>query len=288
MRLRNNLNALFAYSRSEIRGIIILILIICVLLFVRYEIRSRAEPLILDEQEYTHQINNTYNTNRPESDSIISMYNSNSLTTDPNTATYHELVTVGFSSEISNRIIKYRETGGCFNSTDDLLKVYGFDRQKLEVLRKHIIIKSARKSIYPGNESITKCELIEINSADTAEFMQLAGIGKVLSARIIKYRSVLGGFYNTKQLIEVFGIDDSLYTTISNRLIADTLAIQKININLADFNDLKAHPYITYNQAKAILSYRRIMGQFNQVNELLKFNLLSEENYLKVLPYLSF
>lgn len=55
---------------------------------------------------------------------------------------------------------------------------------------------------------------VELNSADTTELKRLRGIGSVLSARIVKYRTKLGGFSSVEELKNVYGLSDETYQSI--------------------------------------------------------------------------
>ena len=46
---------------------------------------------------------------------------------------------------------------------------------------------------------------MDLNTADSTTLMALKGIGPVFSVRIVKYRELLGGYYETAQLQEVYG-----------------------------------------------------------------------------------
>jgi DNA uptake protein ComE-like DNA-binding protein len=85
---------------------------------------------------------------------------------------------------------------------------------------------------------------IDLNIADTSDLSRLPGAGPVLSERIIRYRSALGGFFSPAQLTEVYGISDSLYNCIGNYLLADTMNIQKLDLNSVSLKQLEKHPYI--------------------------------------------
>jgi DNA uptake protein ComE-like DNA-binding protein len=85
----------------------------------------------------------------------------------------------------------------------------------------------------------------------------------------------------------VYGINDSLITTIANNLSVDTSRINKLALNSADYNELKRHPYFTSYEVKAILSYRRLIGPFTAYNELVENYILSEKTFQKVKSYLS-
>jgi competence ComEA-like helix-hairpin-helix protein len=59
---------------------------------------------------------------------------------------------------------------------------------------------------------------INLNAADSMALVMQPGIGPILSARIIKYRNKLGGFYTVAQLKEVHGISDSTFEKISPKI----------------------------------------------------------------------
>lgn len=71
------------------------------------------------------------------------------------------------------------------------------------------------KPYHPKKPKIVKQISIDINKADSIQFTQLYGIGKVFSSRIVRYRSWLGGFHSKEQLEEVYGIDSNLLARIS-------------------------------------------------------------------------
>lgn len=128
----------------------------------------------------------------------------------------------------------------------------------------------------------------DINSADTTLLKKIYGIGPVLSERIVKFRDKLGGFYTTDQLYEVYGLDSSVVSRLLKRcFISDTFQVQKIHLNTSSFKEVNTHPYISYEQTKAILNYRRKHDAFNRVDDLKTYELLDSTTYQKALPYLA-
>ncbi len=93
-----------------------------------------------------------------------------------------------------------------------------------------------------------KKSVTEINSCDSASFEALPGIGPVLSARIVKYRKLIGGFVSVDQLREVYGLPEETFNLVSSGLTVDTLAIKKIKVNKAEFSELIRHPYFQRNE----------------------------------------
>jgi DNA uptake protein ComE-like DNA-binding protein len=136
----------------------------------------------------------------------------------------------------------------------------------------------------PGQEK----KLLDINTCDSADLERLPGIGPVLSARIVKYRNLLGGFVKTDQLKEVYGLPPETFALISGRIFADSSAVKKININKADYKQLIRFPYFGKYQVSAILKYRELKGRIIGMGDLSENKLISAETVGKVRPYLEF
>jgi len=118
--------------------------------------------------------------------------------------------------------------------------------------------------------------------------MELRGIGPVLASRIIKYRTLLGGYYSVDQLKEVYGISDSLFQSIKNNVLVEPAQISRISINEASEGQLSRHPYIGRYRARAIVSYRKTAGCILSVEELVRNKILPEEEKVRMNAYLSF
>ena len=131
-------------------------------------------------------------------------------------------------------------------------------------------------------------ELLELNSSDSAALEALPGIGPVLSARIIRYRNLLGGYASVEQLREVYGLKEETYDLIRNRLRVDISLVRKININTADYKQMIRLPYFTREEVSAILNYREKSGKLEKVDDLVINNLVSQGKIDKLRPYLSF
>lgn len=130
-------------------------------------------------------------------------------------------------------------------------------------------------------------KLIEINSADSTLLMSLYGIGPSFAGRIIKYRSLLGGYHTCNQLLEVYGMDSLRYDGFFKRIWADTSLVRKININTAEFRVLLRHPYLDYDAVKCIVQYRDRHGPFESPAELWKDSVLSQDLKQGLYPYLT-
>ncbi|RKX59198.1 MAG: hypothetical protein DRP29_05115 [Thermodesulfobacteriota bacterium] len=62
-----------------------------------------------------------------------------------NEATFKELKSLpGIGPKIAQRIIKFREKYGPFNSIEDLLKVKGIGKKKLEILKNYLTVEEIK------------------------------------------------------------------------------------------------------------------------------------------------
>ncbi len=164
------------------------------------------------------------------------------------------------------------------------VKQSGFDAAFIVALKNNNQTIALSKTYNKSKQE--KNFVIDINKADTSEFKQIRGIGSKLSARIVKYREALGGFYKIEQLSEVYGIDNLLIEKNKHHFKCENIQLKKININTADYKTLFSHPYISKSQASAIVNYRLQHGEYQSIKDLLKIHILSEAWFQKTEPYL--
>ncbi|MCF8373603.1 MAG: helix-hairpin-helix domain-containing protein [Bacteroidales bacterium] len=207
---------------------------------------------------------------------------------DPNTVEKEKLLQLGIAEWIASNIIKYREKGGFFETKQDLLKIYGIDSVKYQELEPYILLPEEKQitEIRIDTLAVTKGTLlVGLNSADTSLLKKLPGIGDVFALRIVKYRECLGGFVDKKQLLEVYGMQETRYEKIKELVFVDRPAM-KIAINFADQKELQNHPYLNFEQARAIIKFRNKKGSFTSINQLLEEGIVDENSYEKIKYYL--
>lgn len=98
--------------------------------------------------------------------------------------------------------------------------------------------------------------VFELNEADSMDLVQLYNIGPTMARRILRYRSLLGGYCRLEQLKEVYGMDSARYADITPHLTVNPARVVQMDINTASVDELKHHPYLDYYQAKAIVRQR--------------------------------
>lgn len=210
---------------------------------------------------------------------------------NPNLATEKEWQQLGLSPKQAQSIVNYIKKGGRFYRPEDLKKMYVISPKKYEELLPYVVIekKEQKKDGFSTSPYVKKAPvLVNINMADTIQLTDIRGIGPAFARRIARYRERLGGFYNKEQLLEVYGIDTLKFMQIKDQIVLNPSDIKKINVNTADFEDFKRHPYLNFKQMNAIIQYRKQHGDYKNSADLNKILILTPEIIQKIAPYLDF
>ena len=141
---------------------------------------------------------------------------------------------------------------------------------------------------FPKVEKLAKGTIIELNTADSSLLKKIPGIGSSFAKRIISYKNILGGYHRVEQLQEVYGMYEELYEQIVPYIEINPNEISRIAINSSSLDKLRAHPYLNFYQAKAIIEMRKKKGKVEKIEELKLLEEFSEEDIARVLPYLEF
>ncbi|MBA2613194.1 MAG: helix-hairpin-helix domain-containing protein [Bacteroidetes bacterium] len=293
------LNNYFGFNKQQRNGLLVLALISFTLFLVRIiypyfispgNIVIQNLPLIerkLDSS-FEHSAKNysgKYNNNK----NIV-----NRFVFDPNTVSFDQLLQLGFKEKLAKTFLKFREKGFVFKQKKDLQKVFGISDNFYAQLEPYVLIenKSAGEQKNTNNissvstpvKSKTKI-MIELNSADSLMLLEINGVGPTFAKRILKYKSILGGYTNIEQLKEVYGFTDELYEKIRPFVSIDAANIKKIDLNKDDFKTINKHPYLSYELTKTICNWRK-KTPITSAN--IKEIINDEPVYNKLMPYLVF
>jgi len=221
------------------------------------------------------------------------------FTFNPNTLDDAGWKRLGIRDKTIATIRKFLDKGFEFRKPDDIKRIYGLKAEQAERLMPFIRIEPKLQTetfvATVKNEVKTEISLpaksatiiIDINEADTIALKRLKGIGTKLAARIVEYRSKLGGFTTVAQIGETYGLADSTFRNITQQLRCNNPAPVRININSADANQLKAHPYISWNVANAIVRFKEQHGAYKSIDEVMKIEIINDELFTKIAPYLA-
>ncbi|MFT3703398.1 MAG: helix-hairpin-helix domain-containing protein [Agriterribacter sp.] len=300
----------FVFSKKERIGIITL-LVLLVLIWLIPDLISPSEIFNKNEaaafkkevvafQQQSQSLNKaTAETETPGKSSFSATYSPAEKSTlfyfDPNTLPAEDWKKLGLKDKTIHTILNYTSKGGKFYKPQDLQKIYGlrnddYDRLlpfvRIEENKKEAVVVEEKKPASP-HYPVKEIKQVNINSADTSTWIELPGIGSKLASRIVNFRQKLGGFYSIEQIGEIYGLADSVFQKIKPRLICNSTDVQKININAATIDALKAHPYIKYHIGNAVIQYRNQHGNFQSVNDIRNVQLINDSVFRKISPYLN-
>jgi competence ComEA-like helix-hairpin-helix protein len=214
---------------------------------------------------------------------------------DPNTTPGDSLRLLGLPDRTVQTLLNYRSKGGRFRRPEDLRKIYGLPEADAERLIPYVQIASApakpeRASAEPPTPvrpAPAEAVQLDINAASPSEWQQLRGIGPAYARRICNFRDKLGGFAQIEQVAETYGLPDSTFQHIRPHLRTDG-RVRTLPINQAGAAELRAHPYLSWKQANAIIAYRSQHGAFRSESDVAKIRSIPREVLQKMAPYWSF
>lgn len=318
MKIRSRFSNLFFMTKSEQNGAIVLLVILILVLILRFIL-----PFVIrDNTNYIAEIEQKIKILEYEMDSIgsisekVNVFPSGKVQNtktdfilfefNPNIITKDSLLLLGFNAKVASTLVNFRNKGGRFYKRADLMKVYGMDsllyrklydsisiprsitkRNKI-AKQKNVVngvpVKDKKEILYSPQKDIFT---VELNSADTSALIQLRGVGSVYANRICKFRDYLGGFVTIEQLKEVYNFPEATYKKIKPFITLDSSKVTKININFAEINDLKKHPYCDYKLARKIINYRANNGQITCLTQLTTDSVITKSEFQKLSPYLT-
>lgn len=266
-------------SRIERLGILLACFIIALCLGIRSWIDIKKNNEI------------TENTNWPLWDSLLTeaiqysnkndSINLQPFPFNPNTVSEEALKKMRLRNKLIQTWLNYRAKGGRFYSVEQVKRLYAMRDTEYVQLAPYIQIENnpIRNAPQP---------IIELNSTDTTQLKTLTGIGQKRAIAIIAFRNQLGGFYSTKQLMEVWGIDTSIYNKIKPRLRVNGKAIKPLPLLDVTWNELKQHPYFSGDLGRQILSWRKAKNyHIESLDELTEIKAVDSVLFRKIVPYLS-
>lgn len=223
---------------------------------------------------------------------------------DPNTADSSTLVHLGLKPWQASNMLKYRAKGGRYRKTEDLKRLYGMTDSMYLALLPYVVIDTLaidrwRDSVRMAADSVPRYvshkrdTILNLRTADTTELKMIKGIGSYRAKQIIRYREQLGGFVSVEQLREVKALQpllkDSLSTdSLLSHFFIDSVRVVPLKVNSMRVEQLQRHPYLSFEQARAIYELRRKKIHLKHLDQLRTLDCLTEQDFQRLRPYLSF
>ena len=302
------INEYFAFSQTEVRGMVILLLFTLGVIGGAAYFTSQPAVVSIPNRDWetlealVAQLDSNQATSYAATERTVLAY-----PFDPNTADSASLVQLGLSPWIARRVLRYRTKGGTFRVKSDFKKIYGLSEATYDRLYDYLQLPEKRartkpssagsKQVFRQNREISNYAKpaqpvrrrapLDINTADTSALKQLPGIGSTLSARIVKYRELLGGYHRIEQLQEVYHMSERGAASLrAEAYVAERSPVHRRNINRLDAKTLAQHPYISWEVARAVVRHREEYGDYRALEDLREVYLIDEELLEKLTPYL--
>lgn len=293
-------------SRSDIKGMclfaILLLLATALVFFYAHRMPDNAETAETDDllKESRHFFDSTGTYKQAEAaGSHPSLF-----PFDPNTADSGTFARLGISPSIAGRIVRYRSKGGRFRKPSDLRRIYGFPEECYRQLSPYIRITAPQGSgtrqiaVTPHKvekapvptcavntvEKFDHLVVLNANDIDSLTLIRIPGIGPYYAHRFLEYRKKLGGYADVNQLAEIPHFPKDCIEWFCT----DRQAVRTISINHAPFKQLLAHPYLNYEQVRAIFGYRHKFGRIDHLQQLANLEVFTPYDFERLRPYLSF
>lgn len=185
---------------------------------------------------------------------------------NPNTVSLEGLQDLGFSPNQAASIVAYREKGGRFHRASDFAKSYVVSDSIFRRLRPYIRIPK-----------------LDINAADSAAFDALPGIGPYYAAKMVEYRTSLGGYSCPEQFMELYKFDENRFSDIAD--LVECSEPHYFDLWYASIDELAAHPAVgRYDTARSIILYRENTAPAGwTIESLAGAGVISESQALKLI-----
>jgi competence protein ComEA len=293
----------FNFNKGERIGIMVILVIIIIVLALPYFIKVTfkdnkdeflrfAKDIELFENSLKNSadsVNEARDLDFQQMDKSVAENKITPFPFNPNNLPSEKWSLMGLKDWQIKVIKKYEAKGGRFYDKEDFKKMFCISPSEYNVLEPYISIPEQRKEYSetkPEFKENKKRVIIDLNTADSVTLLTLYGIGPSFAKRIIKYRNLLGGFYNKTQLLEVYGFDQDRFDKIKDYCDVSQGGIKKISINRINTDELKKHPYFDYYTAKAIVDQRIILGKYTSMQQIKEIPLIHDELFSKITNYL--
>lgn len=276
---KRKIKELFRYTKQEVRGIIVLVLLIFVAIILPdlYSLYNGNDCSVsdlcrLDSLEVV------------ESDDLSVRHKLivDSIVVKESEDVISEKINLAFKHCSDGKKLELKGKYASLNNSR-ISKVSTFNREKRHKRERIDDKKTKFKKKYISKRKSKSRVLIELNSADTTELKRVYGIGSWYSRKIVRYRERLGGFFSVTQLREI-RMREGTYERISPQLYVDTTNIRRINLDTIGFKNLLRHPYFDYPMVKKVFNLRR--KDKNIISkDLLDNEIVSSSQYRRIKRY---
>ena len=227
---------------------------------------------------------------------------------DPNTVNYQQLLDLGFDKRTAVSILKYRARGKIFEIAEEFALCYGVTDSMFRVLHPYIIIgeqfrpkpksytidsakyhtqdsiRGLRSSQWEAKIAARTPHPYERFRIDTVgiAYLQSIGFSYRQAEGVIEYRDKGAfGIRNMAELSDCWAVSPEMADSLARYIIFPEPKPHggKVEINSADSATLVKVRGIGPKSAQAIVEYRKLLGGYHSIDQLLELKCVTSENF---------
>lgn len=223
---------------------------------------------------------------------------------DPNHDDSVTLRQLGLSEYTVGSMMRYRRKHGVWRTVDAFFERRGLTPEQCARLRPYVRISEedqprdyaaeraqrdanhwTNEPQYARQEKYPEGTIIDLNTADTTELKKIPGIGSYFAKKIVQRREALGAYVSVNQVMDIPNVPADLARWFR---VEQGVEVRKLCINKGNFQEIVRHPYISYEQTKAIVNYIRAYGPIHSWRDLAFCKEFTDEDIRRLTPYVSF
>ena len=271
------INTFFNFSREQRAGVFVLFTIIIVLQLVYFFVDFSAVVKNYPEKQKWLSLQSQIDSMKTDNfKAFPKIYPFN-----PNFITDYKGYKLGMSVQEIDRLLAFRKDNKYVNSTEEFQNVTKVSDSLLNAIAPFFKFpdwvnnkKEPKEYKNYSNQAFAKKEkivLIDINKATKEDLIKIYGIGEAISLRILKQKESLGGFVSMEQMKDVWGLSPEVIENLNTHFKISVLPnFKKIDINNASLKELSQFYYFRYALAKEIVTYRSMIGNIKNIEDLTK------------------
>lgn len=215
---------------------------------------------------------------------------------DPNTVTYEQLRSMGFSRPTAVGIVKYRAMGKVFAIREDFALCYGVTDSMYSRLKPYIKIGAqfaARPRRTEPRDTTARLRRdrftprpFEPFAIDTVgyDYLRLIGFSARQAKAFLKYRDIYGPLHDMDELRDCYAVSDRMADSLACYVVFPAPDPHEglVEINSADSATLRSVAGIGARTVVAIMEYRRLLGGFYSTAQIAELKCVTKENFERI------
>ena len=266
----------FGYTRGDRNGIFLFSLILIAGLAINYfslnTLSNANKPFEFSKtSDSLHRVVDSLKKQQSlEDQRVIYPFN-------PNFITDYKGYALEMTIDQIDKLHEYRASSQWINSKSQFQRVTGVSDRWMKTYSAYfkfpdwVSDRRQEESKIKRRGSLKYSEKKDLNTVGVDDLVLVSGIGQTLANRIVGYRSQLGGFVNTIQLKDVYGLTSEVIERLKELVILKTpLKIEKQDINTIDVLRLSELPYFDYEMSRNIVNFIKLREKITNFKELSK------------------